>query len=137
MEASSKHEAICNRCGECCRIKVITPDGRPMPSAEFCPCLDLETKRCRVYEHRFSVLQLVDGNHCMTVTDAIMRCLVPPSCAYVPKRFPSMEFDAELYRKSVAWPDRLRLKAQVVAGRKKLKRLLKEHPEWKGESGRT
>jgi hypothetical protein len=42
-----------------------------------------------------------------------------------------MEYDKERYKECVPWMQRLNLKEHVKACRRKLKRLLKEHPEWK------
>lgn len=135
---NSQHEAICNQCGECCRIKLMTQDKQAFPTAEFCPCLDLETKLCRVYSHRFEVLPMIDNENCMTITDAVRFGLVPPTCAYVPDRFPSMQYDEKAHRKNVSWADRLRLKTRIEQARKKLKKILKTHPEWEeGFTGRA
>jgi|8_EtaG_2_1085327.scaffolds.fasta_scaffold01028_6 uncharacterized cysteine cluster protein YcgN (CxxCxxCC family) len=69
----AKWEALCDGCGACCRI----------PNTQYaCKGLDVETKRCTVYNKRHQTYP------CLSVTpynvlDLHERGILPASCAYV------------------------------------------------------
>ncbi len=79
----ARWEALCRRCGLCCYEKeirgrtVITHLGEP------CRYLDIASRRCTVYERRFTACP---DCHRMTVIHALFVRWLPPSCGYV-RRF--------------------------------------------------
>lgn len=70
-------EALCDRCGLCCRLKEVDTDtGRIRHSQVACRMLDLETCLCHDYEKRVP--------ECIKLTPQNVPKLrwLPPSCAY-------------------------------------------------------
>ena len=74
---SDAHEALCRKCGRCCRVKLIVED-EVFVLPEACPHLDPETKLCRVYERRHEV-----NPECATMEQAIAARVFPDDCPYV------------------------------------------------------
>ena len=75
--ADPEHEAICRKCGKCCRRKVLV-GGRVIYMEDYCRYLDTATMLCRVYERRFKV-----NPACKTVSAAIRMGILPAGCPYV------------------------------------------------------
>ena len=77
------NESPCNQCGECCRIKV-QAYGRKIALNIYCPALDLDTKRCMMYEWRHTAKgrALRGGSRCHRTWYGLWLGLFPKSCAY-------------------------------------------------------
>jgi uncharacterized cysteine cluster protein YcgN (CxxCxxCC family) len=73
-------EALCNQCGLCCFEKSRLPNGRILTSRIPCAYLDIHSRQCRVYEHRFNV-----GEECQKLTPELVAEVdwLPEQCAYV------------------------------------------------------
>jgi len=77
---SARWESLCRRCGLCCYEKerqgrsVVTDFRRP------CRYLDISTRRCTVYDHRFDACPQCGR---MTVLHALFVKWLPPQCGYV------------------------------------------------------
>lgn len=76
----ARWESLCRRCGLCCYEKerqgrtVITNFRRP------CRYLDVSSRRCTVYDHRFDVCPECRR---MTILHALLVKWLPPQCGYV------------------------------------------------------
>jgi uncharacterized cysteine cluster protein YcgN (CxxCxxCC family) len=72
-------EAICKQCGECCFEKKIDARGRIITTRIPCRFLDIHTRHCRVYEHRFKLEE-----DCIKLTPENVAELewLPQGCAY-------------------------------------------------------
>lgn len=82
---TSDHEAVCTRCGECCRVKVVR--GRSLFVLPFyCPAMDVKTKTCRIYSDRHRILLKALGEVCQTHERAMIYGDYPSHCTYAPKR---------------------------------------------------
>ena len=80
-EIDPKHwEQLCKQCGLCCFEKTRLPNGRIITTRIPCRFLDLHTRQCRVYEHRFEV-----GEDCQKLTPQLVAEVdwLPEECAYV------------------------------------------------------
>ena len=86
-----EHEGKCKRCGECCRIKLLTIPGRAVALTRYCKHWDRKTKRCSVYDRRHEVTE-----HCSNVAHMIRIRALPNSCGYVE--------DVPGYKSRVDWP---------------------------------
>ena len=75
-------EDKCRKCGECCRLKV-NVNGTVVALPLFCPALDVETKKCRIYALRHTLLFKLVGRRCQTVARSLEKGEMPCSCAYV------------------------------------------------------
>ncbi len=73
-------ESLCRRCGRCCCRKFIV-GGRVYFTPFFCTHLDLTTRLCRVYRHRFEVNPI-----CIPVGKGLARGVFPRDCPYVAGR---------------------------------------------------
>ena len=78
-KALKEWEELCTQCGKCCTEK-IEMNGKIYISKKYCRFLDLETKRCGVYEKRF---QAEPG--CMDVPKGIAAGIFPADCPYIEK----------------------------------------------------
>jgi len=72
-------EAICNRCGKCCYVKFINPNGTISQSNIPCQYLDTKTRLCKVYNRRFEV-----NPDCLAITADLIRMpgFLPDDCPY-------------------------------------------------------
>lgn len=77
--SDSEWEKICAGCGLCCLVKYEDDDGTVTYSRFACNYLDLETKKCTIYENRFEKNPLC---HRVTVDTVIGKKVLPASCAY-------------------------------------------------------
>ena len=77
-----KHDDLCRKCGECCRLK-LRIDEKVVALPFFCPALDAETRKCRIYYNRFEVLPRLVGRQCQTARQARENGDLPLVCAYV------------------------------------------------------
>jgi len=75
--ADPKFEALCKRCGRCCRLKVIL-NGRHIALDQYCPFYDAQARRCMVYPYRHAVRPT-----CRPIPQAIREGLLPEDCPYV------------------------------------------------------
>lgn len=71
--SDAEWEALCDGCGKCCELR---------PTGFACPGLDVETRRCRVYEKRLTT------HPCIKVKpDNVMHLhglgILPDTCGYV------------------------------------------------------
>ena len=88
-------EEDCLRCGRCCRLRIRKCGEVFVLPWSICPHQDVETKLCKIYEHRF---ERTDGV-CLTVEQGIQDRAYPADCPYVkgmtgyrpPIEVPSME----------------------------------------------
>ncbi len=74
-------EAICTGCGLCCYEREAVPLGKVrIRRFSACRFLDLETRRCTVYEYRFQAC-----SYCAKVRlfHALFDPTMPPDCGYV------------------------------------------------------
>ncbi|MBN1809202.1 MAG: hypothetical protein JW909_09045 [Planctomycetes bacterium] len=71
------HEALCRKCGKCCRRKVLV-GRRVVYMQDYCRFLDTSTMLCRIYERRFQL-----NPSCKTVSAAIRMGILPADCPYV------------------------------------------------------
>lgn len=73
-------EDVCTHCGQCCFER--TWDDEGMPIVDFgspCPYLDLSTRLCTIYDHRFETNERC---HRMTLRQAAFADHLPPACGY-------------------------------------------------------
>ncbi|PLX85168.1 MAG: hypothetical protein C0617_05645 [Desulfuromonas sp.] len=72
-------ERLCRRCGECCFEKWIDDDGTIHPTSIACRYLDIVSRKCKVYPHRFEV-----GEGCLKLTPEVVSTLqwLPEGCGY-------------------------------------------------------
>lgn len=72
-------EARCQQCGACCFEKLIDEDERIIHTRIPCRYLDIVTRRCRIYEHRFEIYP-----ECVKLTPELVATLrwLPPECGY-------------------------------------------------------
>lgn len=73
-------EALCRCCGRCCFEKGLDSRGRWRETAVACRYLDIQTRHCKVYAHRFEV-----GEDCVRLTPEVVAAAdwLPADCAYV------------------------------------------------------
>lgn len=92
-------EALCHGCGQCCYEKWEEDDGTIVYTDTPCRFLDVGTKRCLLYEHRFEAC-----HDCLALDLATLpeRYWLPEDCGYV-----------QYYRR-VYGPDAWRPKAPVI-----------------------
>ena len=78
--SAGEWEALCRQCGLCCFEKVRLPNGRIQTTRVPCRFLDVHTRRCRVYAHRFEVRE-----NCQKLTPELVAQVdwLPEECAYV------------------------------------------------------
>lgn len=77
-------ETVCARCGRCCFVRERGEDGAiAVNYAEPCAFLNMDTRECRVYDHRF---EACDECHRLTPATVLFRRHLPEECAYV-RRF--------------------------------------------------
>jgi len=77
VSAPRAGEDACLRCGRCCYAKVVIGDDVFYTDIP-CLYLDVSTRLCRVYEHRFEV-----NPDCLTVEKGIAGRAFPADCPYV------------------------------------------------------
>lgn len=74
-------EMLCDGCGKCCLYKTDRKDGKKTLFTKVaCRMLDLETCRCRLYEHRQKAV-----NDCLKITLKDLKKeprWLPKTCAY-------------------------------------------------------
>lgn len=73
-------ESLCDGCGKCCLFKVEdTETGQVHYTDIACRMLNLDTCRCKIYEHRFEVIK-----DCLLLTYEKLQEIdwLPESCAY-------------------------------------------------------
>lgn len=87
-----EQEDLCRKCGECCREKIVD-NGHVIPTDIFCPALDPETKRCRIYQKRLTLLKELTGRPCLTITEAIKTGTAPTNCAYASIAYQGIRYD--------------------------------------------
>lgn len=88
-------EALCTRCGECCREKEQDEEtGAVIYLDEYCQYFDPQTRRCTVYAQRHSI-----EPECLPLTPENVPTLdwLPDSCAY--RKFARL-LPAQVRRKS-------------------------------------
>jgi uncharacterized cysteine cluster protein YcgN (CxxCxxCC family) len=71
-------DSVCKQCGRCCEHKVITRDGRTIPSGVYCQFFDKKTRKCSVFHKRFEV-----NPACLEMGPALAHRLHPNDCGYV------------------------------------------------------
>jgi len=73
-------ESLCKQCGLCCYERELRGGTLYINYNAPCRYLDTETKRCRVYDHRFRV-----STDCrkMTIFHAKFSRYLPETCGYV------------------------------------------------------
>lgn len=76
---SDKWEKICGRCGACCYDKLVDENDKIIRKTP-CRFLDLETRSCKVYEHRFEA-----EKDCIKLTPKNIKKFdwLPDDCGYV------------------------------------------------------
>ena len=122
-------EAMCRRCGKCCRDKYIIGDSIYFGGGS-CRHLDPDTNLCTIYENRHEI-----NPQCLSVEKGIDLGVFPAGCPYVadkPRYVPPLEIviDDEtlrlVERGKLLTPeelsDHLKAKAQAPARRRKKKR---------------
>lgn len=95
VQQDVQHEAICRRCGECCREKVII-NGRAILTDIYCPALDVETKVCRIYPQRLILLEKLTGRRCVLIATAFTKQEAPSHCSYSLPAYSGLVFDRAL-----------------------------------------
>ena len=82
-EIVQSYEDKCRRCGECCRIKLDIPGHGRIIMDMYCPCLDLETKECLVYDTRNDAdVSTLRESPCLPIEAALLMSEAPCTCAY-------------------------------------------------------
>lgn len=75
---------ICDRCGRCCFEHEVDEDGDVVIDyAQPCEFLDVKTRACTVYEHRFEACERCGR---VTLLTAMIDPRLPEGCAYA-RRF--------------------------------------------------
>jgi uncharacterized cysteine cluster protein YcgN (CxxCxxCC family) len=76
---SDEWEKICRRCGACCYDKLVDENDKLIKKTP-CRFLDLETRMCKVYEHRFEI-----EKDCIKLTPENIKKFdwLPDDCGYV------------------------------------------------------
>ena len=79
MSESSAWEATCRQCGLCCFEKIEDEDGTIFHTSTPCRYLDVVSRRCRIYERRFSI-----NPECIKLTEELVRRLhwLHDDCGY-------------------------------------------------------
>jgi uncharacterized cysteine cluster protein YcgN (CxxCxxCC family) len=72
-------ESICKRCGKCCFEKFESTGGAIFHTRTPCRYLDVVTRKCKIYERRFSI-----NPECVKLTEDMVRTLrwLPGDCGY-------------------------------------------------------
>ena len=78
--AEPSKESLCRKCGRCCCRKFIIGEHVYF-TPFFCTHLDPQTRRCKVYPHRFKVNPI-----CIPAERGIARGVFPSDCPYVAGR---------------------------------------------------
>jgi len=74
-------DGLCNRCGLCCYIRAVSPDGEVEIDFSLpCDFLNPKTKQCRVYADRF---QKCSTCRKVNLFRVLFHPAMPPNCAYV------------------------------------------------------
>jgi len=76
---SKAWEAICEQCGLCCFEKLEDEDGRILFTSTPCRYLDIDTRRCKIYQKRFKIFP-----ECVQLTPELVKDLkwLHRSCGY-------------------------------------------------------
>ena len=72
-------EALCDGCGKCCMLKIISKDKELHTSNLCCPLLNTTTRQCNDYTNRFKKIP-----ECTNLTPEVVRKIkwLPDTCAY-------------------------------------------------------
>ena len=78
--SSAEWESLCDGCGLCCLVKIEDEDsGEIFNTSVSCFLLDVESCRCRDYEHRLTKAPMCTQ---LTLTNLAGMSWLPESCAY-------------------------------------------------------
>lgn len=92
-DIDEKHwDSLCKQCGLCCFEKLIDGRGKIIYTQTACRYLDLETRRCKVFERRFEINPI-----CIKLTPELVPKLnwLPHDCGY---RAPAPKFTRKTCR---------------------------------------
>lgn len=119
-------ESLCRKCGECCRLLVGFKE-QVISLDIWCPAIDMETKRCRIYDRRHELLPEFTGRQCGTAVEAREAGVLPSFCAYAEDGYRNVNFDAA---KVAELPTSAykRIVDETKAERKKIDRFLQNEP---------
>lgn len=72
-------DQLCRQCGQCCFEKLEDGRGRIIYLRTACKYLDLETRKCRIFERRFEI-----NPSCIKLTESLVPQLhwLPADCGY-------------------------------------------------------
>lgn len=72
-------EELCRQCGRCCFEKYEDGNGAIFHTRTPCRYLDINTRRCRIYERRFTI-----NPECIKLTPELVATLpwLHPDCGY-------------------------------------------------------
>lgn len=74
-------DRLCKQCGRCCFDKLEDSRGRIIYTRTACRYLDMESRRCKIFERRFEI-----NPHCIKLTPELVGILhwLPSDCGYRP-----------------------------------------------------
>lgn len=74
-------DGLCKQCGLCCFEKLEDGRGKIIYTQTACRYLDLESRRCKIFERRFEI-----NPSCVKLTPELVPQLhwLPPECGYRP-----------------------------------------------------
>ena len=78
-DTNDQWEALCRQCGTCCFEKYEDGDGTIFYTKTACRYLDIESRRCRIYDRRFAI-----NPECIKLTPELVGSLtwLHPECGY-------------------------------------------------------
>jgi len=78
-DAGNEWEAHCRQCGFCCFEKIENDNGTIFYTQTPCRYLDVVTRKCKVYQRRFSI-----NPECVQLTPELVATLkwLHPDCGY-------------------------------------------------------
>lgn len=125
-----KHEALCRKCAECCRHKVILDNKYAIMLDIYCPALDPVTKLCMIYDIRHTPkgFELLGNRPCYTPEQAMKVDIFPTACPYTPRGYKGCHFSQNLVDKfKRGYPDIYgKMRFEVEVRRKVIRNYLKE-----------
>lgn len=72
-------DSLCRQCGLCCFDKYEDEQGVVFYTQTACRYLDVVSRRCKIFEHRFEI-----NPSCIKLTPELVRslCWLPADCGY-------------------------------------------------------
>jgi uncharacterized cysteine cluster protein YcgN (CxxCxxCC family) len=94
----ARWDELCKRCGRCCFEKLEDGRGKIIYTQTACRYLDVESRRCKIFERRFEI-----NPSCVKLTPELVPALhwLPSDCGYRP---PTAKFTRKTSRSRGKFP---------------------------------